>query len=63
MSKGRIFSLLGILGIVVTFIVTATEISSNDPLRPIFVVIGILLSIVIVALGEILNFLEKKHNN
>lgn len=57
---GRLFSSVGILGIIVTFIVAVTTFSSKDLLCIPFVVIGVLLSIIIIALGEFLHLYEKK---
>ena len=60
---GKIFSVIGILGIIATLIISVTEFSSSDyALRAVFVVVGILLSIVIVALGVLIDLIEKHLN-
>lgn len=61
--KGKIFSVVGIMGIITTFIVAVTTFSSKDILCIPFVVIGVLLSFVIIALGEFIWLYEKKQND
>lgn len=53
----------GILGIIATFIVAVTTFSSKDLLCAPFITIGVLLSIVIIALGEFLDSYQKNQNN
>lgn len=60
--KGKIISVSGILGIIVTVLVTLGVFSSNALLGAQFFVIGVLLSIIIIALGEILDLYEKQIN-
>ena len=60
--KGKIISVSGILGIIVTVLVTLGVFSSNELLGAPFLVIGVLLSIIIIALGEILDLYEKQIN-
>ncbi len=61
---GRLFSSVGILGVIVTFIVAVTTFSSKDLLCIPFVVIGVLLSIIIIiALGEFLHLYEKNQSS
>lgn len=61
--KGKLFSIAGILGIIATFIVAVTTFSSKDLLCAPFITIGVLLSIVIIALGEFLDSYQKNQNN
>ena len=60
--RGKIISVSGILGIIVTVLVTLGVFSSNELLGAPFFVIGVLLSIIIIALGEILDLYEKQIN-
>ena len=60
--RGKIISVSGILGIIVTVLVTLGVFSSNALLGAQFFVIGVLLSIIIIALGEILDLYEKQIN-
>ncbi len=61
--SGKLFSVAGILGIVATFIVSKASFSSSDRLSAPFFVIGVLLSIVIIALGELLKLYQNNQNN
>ncbi len=59
--RGRIFTGLGIIGAITTIIAMSTVPSTYDA-TPFFAVIGVLLSIIIAALGEMIVVLEKKSN-
>ena len=61
--RGRIITYTGFLGVIATFIVAITTFSSKDLLCAPFIVVGVLLSIIIVALGEIIQFIENNQNN
>lgn len=60
---GKIFLVAGALGIIATFIVAVTTFSSKDLLCAPFFVIGVLLSIIIIALGEFICLYEKNQSN
>lgn len=58
--KEKLFTIIGFLGVIVTFLVSVTTYSSSDYLyRAPFVLIGVLLSIIIAVLGEILFCLKQ----
>lgn len=60
--NGRVFSFTGFLGIIATLIVSITVFSSKDSLRIPFVIVGILISLIIIALGEIIYLLKNQNN-
>ena len=59
--KGRLFTAMGICGIIATLIVTSSFVSSSSDLRAPFVVLGILMSIIVMALGEMIVVFEQKN--
>ena len=59
--KSKILFFVGLAGVITTIMVGLTAFSSNDVLCVPFIVIGILLSIIIIALSEILDFMEKSN--
>lgn len=61
--RGKIITFIGFLGVIATLIVAVTTFSSKDLLCVPFIVVGVLLSIIIVALGEIIQFIESNQNN
>lgn len=56
---GRILSIAGIVGIIVTILVVVASFPSSSIWNIPFAVIGVLIGIVIIVLGEIHNFLEE----
>ena len=59
--KGRLFTAMGICGIIATLIVTSSFVSSSSDLRAPFVVLGILMRIIVMALGEMIVVFEQKN--
>lgn len=61
MKKGKILSAIGCGGVLFTFLITQTSFSSANAFRWPFMLIGTLLCVIIIALGELIKIIEDKN--
>ena len=57
MKKGKILSAIGCGGVLFTFLITQTSFSSANAFRWPFMLIGTLLCVIIIALGELIKII------